>query len=297
MTPYYESGGITIYHGDCREILPTLPVNSVRLVWTDPPYGLSFNDGGDLAHRREHALGQRSPGPCDARPIAGDKPEDYETLITGVLPELARICCNDCCCCCCCGGGGPRPMFAEMALWMDRRPWQFFHAVVWRKAGLGMGWRYRRDYEFVMVSHKASGNLAWYYDGHDISNVIDGRRILPQAHEHPTPKPVELIQHFVMLHSQPGDIVLDPFMGHGPSLVAAKLSGRRAIGIELDESYCEAAALRLSQGTLDLCGPVAATDTDMRVASIGLLGSTVDRVAGFDGGNQGRLFGDDATYE
>ncbi len=253
IQPYYDHGGITIYHGDCRHILPSLPAGVVRLVWTDPPYGLSFNDG-DLAHRWEQALGLRPPVPCEARPIAGDKPEEYESLITTVLPELARVCCNDCCCCCC-GGGGPRPRFAEMALWMDRAPWAFFHAVVWRKAGLGMGWRYRRDYEFVMVARKASGKLAWYDNSHTISNVVDGRRILPSVDDHPTPKPVELIEHFIRLHTQPGDLVLDPFMGHGPTLVAAHNLGRKAIGIEIEERYVEIAVERLRQEVLPLTEP------------------------------------------
>ena len=71
------------------------------------------------------------------------------------------------------------------------------------------------------------------------------RKIIPKASDHPTPKPVALAEHFIKLHSQPGDLVLDCFMGGGSTLVAARNLGRRAIGIELDERFCEMAVDRL----------------------------------------------------
>jgi len=257
VTPYYsDPSGIVIYHGDCREVLPTLPNESADIVWTDPPYGHNNNDG-DLIHRWEAALGHP---PCDenpslARPIANDGPEEMRAVVDAALKECARILKRDCCCCCCCcGGGGPRPTFAWLAERMDRDGLSFFHSVIWDKGGLGMGWRYRRNHEMVMVAHRKGGKLKWEWagKGEETANVVRIGKVIPQADDHPTPKPEALIGHFLRLHGKAGDVVLDPFMGHGPTLAVAKRMGMRAIGIELNEEYCEVAAKRLAQGALPL---------------------------------------------
>jgi site-specific DNA-methyltransferase (adenine-specific) len=137
---------------------------------------------------------------------------------------------------------------------MDRQGLSFFHAVVWDKGGLGMGWRYRRNYEMVMVAHRRGGKLKWEWDGSgsETANVVRIGKIIPAEDDHPTPKPEALIHHFLRLHGKPGDLVLDPFMGHGPTLRAAKDRGLRAIGIEIEERYCEIAARRLAQQVLSL---------------------------------------------
>jgi len=255
MKPYYEHAGITIYHGDCRDVLDALPSESVDIVWTDPPYGHN-NNNGDLIHRREAALGQLPCGedPPLGRPIANDGGEEMRAVVHDALKECARILKRDCCCCCCCGGGGPSPSFAWLAERMDRNGLQFFHAIVWDKGGLGMGWRYRRNYEMVMIAHRRGGKLKWEWDGsgEETANVVRIGKIIPQADDHPTPKPPELIRHFLRLHGKVGDVVLDPFMGHGVVLVEAKRMRMRAIGIEIEERYCEIAAERLQQEALPL---------------------------------------------
>ncbi|MHB1803130.1 MAG: DNA-methyltransferase, partial [Actinomycetes bacterium] len=88
------------------------------------------------------------------------------------------------------------------------------------------------------------------YGGHDVGNVVRISGIKPTKHDHPTPKPVELMARFVAWHSAPGDLVLDPFAGAGTTLVAAKNLGRRSVGIEIEERWCEMAAKRLSQTTM-----------------------------------------------
>ena len=72
--------------------------------------------------------------------------------------------------------------------------------------------------------------------------------------QHPTSKPINLLTAWVRQFSDANETILDPFMGSGTTLVAAKRLGRKAIGIELEEKYCEIAARRLSQGALDLFG-------------------------------------------
>jgi DNA modification methylase len=249
VKPYYEHAGITIYHGDCREVLPTLASASVDLVLTDPPYGHN-NNNGDLAHRREDALGIRRTTAADARPIANDGPEANE-LVRWMFGEANRLLMPGCCCCCCCGGGGgPDPQFARWSLWLDEAI-GFKQAVVWDKGGLGMGWHYRRNYEMMLVGEKPGAACRWY-GGNQQANVVRINGIKPQEDDHPTPKPEALMALFLRLHSLEGHLVLDPFMGAGTTLAAAKRGHRRAIGIEIEERYCEIAAKRLDQEVLPL---------------------------------------------
>lgn len=248
--PYYQDELVTLYHGDCREILPTLADESVDFIFTDPPYGHNNNDG-DLAHRREAALGILPPGADapEARPIANDGPEAND-LVQSFYAEAKRLLKPGCCCCCCCcGGGGPDPQFARWSLWLDEAI-GFKQAVVWDKGGLGMGWHYRRNYEMVLVAEKPGAACRWY-GGNSVANVVRIPGIKPAATDHPTPKPVGLPARFIEWHSRPGDLVLDPFNGGGSTAVAAKAAGRRYIGIELDERWLDLTVRRLSQGVLD----------------------------------------------
>jgi site-specific DNA-methyltransferase (adenine-specific) len=241
MKPYYEHAGITIYHGDCREILPALP--KCDLILTDPPYGLNYNDG-DLASQREAAFGGNKAA-MGTRPIAGDGEADALKLLEAVLRIAKDKLLKGGCCCCCCGGGGPKPLFAQWTLLMDEII-GFKQAVVWDKGGLGMGIHFRRSYEFLLVAQNGDPCRVWN-GGKTTSNVWRVPKIIPQEFEHPTEKPEELMGKAVALFTNQGDLVIDPFMGSGTTLVAAKNLGRNAIGIEIEERYCEMAAQRLSQ--------------------------------------------------
>ncbi len=248
MTVKVIIGNATLYHGDCREVLPLLADESVDIVLTDPPYGHNNNDG-DLASRREEALG-KPPSKVDAsaaRPIANDSMADMQAVVDAALTHAARLLRHDSCCCCCCCGGGPRPTFAWLANRMDTGGLAFFHAVIWDKMGLGLGWRYRRNYEMVMIAHRRGGKLKWETDRKDAitGNVVRIGKIIPQIEDHPTPKPVALFAHFLTLHGKPGDLVLDPFMGHAPVGVAALNAGMRYIGIEVDAAHFAAACTRI----------------------------------------------------
>jgi site-specific DNA-methyltransferase (adenine-specific) len=236
-----------VHQVDCLEAIKLLPPNCIPMIWTDPPYGHN-NNNGDLIHAWEKALGVESNIPAaEARPILNDSAGDAHFVFTGMLREAPRVLTQDCCCCCCCGGGGPDPQFARWSLLMDEKPWRFFHAVVWDKEGLGMGWRYRRNYELVLVSHLRAGKLKWEYEGSGVetANVVRLGKIIPSAEQHPTQKPVELVEHFLRLHTKPGDIVLDPFSGSGTTGVACARLGRRFLGFELDPHWCEVANRRI----------------------------------------------------
>jgi DNA modification methylase len=196
----------------------------------------------------ERALGRGEPG--DARPIAGDGPE-ANSLVKWFFAEAARLLRHGSCCCCCCGGGGPDPQFARWALWMDEHL-AFKQMIVWDKGKMGLGWHYRRSYETILVAQKGGGKCRWFDETKRVENVIRPgdygiRKIIPRKSDHPTPKPVELSAHFIGLHSRPGDVVLDPFMGGGSTGVAAVDLGRGFVGVELDERWFDIARRRISE--------------------------------------------------
>jgi len=232
--------------------METLSPGSVDMVFTDPPYGHN-NNNGDLISRREAALGKGEYKPANNRPIANDGAEANE-LFKAALPELKRLLKPGCCCCCCCCCGGPDPQFARWSLWIDE-VLEFKQMVVWDKGPMGMGWHYRRSYETVLVAVKPGAAHRWYDETKSVENIIRPgaygiKKIIPSANEHPTVKPVALAAHFIRLHTVSGDIILDPFMGSGTTLVAAQNEGRRAVGIELSEEYCKIAIERLRQPPL-----------------------------------------------
>lgn len=233
--------------GDCLEIMADWPDKCVDLVLTDPPYGHNNNNNGDLIARREAALGREAVPESQWRPIANDGPEAND-LYRSALPHLRRLLKPGCCCCCCGGGGGPDPQFARWSLWMDE-VFRFKQMVVWDKGPMGMGWHYRRSYETVLVGEVPGAACNWY-GGRNVENIIRPgdygiRKIIPTATDHPTPKPIELAVHFIRLHSEQGDTVVDPFCGHGWVCVAAKMLGRNYIGIDISEEYCQIARQRL----------------------------------------------------
>ncbi len=201
MTPYYEQDGITIYHGDCREVLPTVTAD---VVVTDPPYGV-LSENGSAATRR-------SGGNQDNGVMAWDIAPDADALTL-----ILRI-------------GRAHAIWGGCHLALPPT----LGYLVWDKQidGLNFGeveycWT---DLRFAprIFRHRAVG--------------IDGGK------QHPTQKPIALMRW--CLQFLPDGTVLDPYMGSGTTLIAAKCQNRLAIGIEREERYCEIAANRLSQGVL-----------------------------------------------
>jgi site-specific DNA-methyltransferase (adenine-specific) len=242
--PYYEDEVVTLYHGDCLDVLPTLEPESVTLLWTDPPYGHNNHDGDLNANLNKHRG-------IENKPIANDDADGMRSVVDGMLLASLPALRSDCCCCCCCGGGGGgrRPTFAWLAERMNREGLDFFHSVIWDKVNPGLGWRYRRQHEMVMISHKTGGKLAW--GDEEVKAVPNIIPVYPPRNRlHPNEKPEKLVSGFIQRHTKPGDLVLDPFAGSGTTLRVAKDLGRRAIGIELDEDYCKVAVDRLAQGVL-----------------------------------------------
>lgn len=134
-------------------------------------------------------------------------------------------------------------MFARWSLWLDEAV-GFKQMIVWDKGPMGMGWHYRRSYETVLVGEKKGAACRWFDKTNAVENIIRPghrgiKKIIPSKEQHPTEKPLELPSYFIQLHSEPGDVVMDPFMGSGSTAVAALSLGRAFIGAELDPVWFE----------------------------------------------------------
>jgi site-specific DNA-methyltransferase (adenine-specific) len=222
-----------------------LPDESVDMILTDPPYGHSNHDGDLNSRLNDHRE-------IESKPIANDDPESFRVVMDAMLTEAARVLKRDCCCCCCCCCGGPRPTFAWVADRMDRAGLSFFHSVIWDKRNPGLGWRYRRQHEMIMVAHRDGGKLAWADDNITARNIYS--ELPPRDRVHPNEKPVRMMRHFIELHTKPGQVVLDPFMGSGTTGVAAVELEREFIGIELDAEHFATAEQRIREAGENLQG-------------------------------------------
>ena len=216
MKPYYEQDGIAIYHGDCREILPQL-TEKVDLVLTDPPYGIALSN---------HARGkERRTSPFT---IAGDKDN---TIGIAALEEIAAH-------------SWPVVVFASA---MKPWPGTWRQYLVWDKGpAVGGGGDpatcWKQTWELLQIAR--TGRLIGPRDQAVLKCWIG-----PQdAALHPAQKPVALLIY--LLNKTGAQSILDPFMGSGSTLVAAKKLGRRCIGIEIEERYCEIAVKRLAQSVM-----------------------------------------------
>jgi len=237
IKPYYIADGITIYKGDCRDILPHLP--KVDLVLTDLPYGLDYQSNWGAA-----------TGNLKAK-IKNDSLEEYLDMLIW-FKELLEIIMLDNSegYVFCGGGGGGSPVLAHA--WLEYKKSNIFkvkNLLVWDKNYVGMGWDWRFQYETIFQLQRGHG-LNNNMDGSSRGNVLRCNNVIPQAGHHPTEKPVGLIKQILI--PKPSKLVLDPFMGSGTTLVAAKQLGREAIGIELEREYCDIAIDRLRQGVLKL---------------------------------------------
>lgn len=208
MKPYYESGGITIYHGDCRDVLPTL--EPVDLVLTDPPYGIALSEHGRNCHDWH---------------VAGDHNQE---LGQSVLDNLD---------------------YPQVAFSHPKKPWSgdWRQYLVWDKGPTVGGGGDRATcwkFSFELIQVRRTPQLKGKRDEAVLRFHINQRDYAL----HPCQKPTKLVRY--LLKKIPAQTILDPFMGSGTTLRAAKDLGRRAIGIELEERYCEIAAERLRQGVL-----------------------------------------------
>lgn len=249
MKPYYSEQGIDLYLGDCREVLPELGT-TFDLVIADPPYG-------------------------DTSIKWDIWPDGWPAVVAQYARSMWCF--------------GSARMFLDHGVELTDS-WTYSQDIVWKKHN-GSGFhndRFRRVHEFAYLFYQGqwgdiykapeytndavaktvrrkerpahTGEIAnSTYTSQDggprlATSVIEVRSMHGKA-IHPTEKPLGIIEPLIRYGCKPGGTVLDPFAGSGSSLVAAMANGRRSVGIEEDEKYCEAIARRLEQGMLDFEEP------------------------------------------
>ncbi len=227
MKPYYERGGITMYHGNSRDVLPELP--RVQTVLTDPPF---FTPATYYQSRVDW---QRTTGDMSVLGLFWDVICDAAVKRLEPDGQLLTFCNGDS------FAVFHAPIFARFSL---------VSTLVWNKTAVGLGRVWRHQHELMILGRWPE---SWDpNDGKLRSDVLSVAATPSAARLHPVEKPVALLRQLIEGTTPEGGIVLDPFMGSGTTLRAAKDSGRRAIGIEIEEAYCEIAAKRLAQEVLEL---------------------------------------------
>lgn len=222
MKPYYEASGITIYHGSNLDVLPA--IEGCDHIITDPPYSDTTHEGARSATASRTLVD-----------FASTTADGIRTVLSLARPSRWCVATVD---------------------WRHLLPLEidppfglrFVRFGVWIKpngAPQFTGDRPATGWEAVGIWHRAGVPMTWNRGGHHAVWTFN-----KESGDHPTQKAVALVQKFVSDFTDPGDIVLDPWMGSGTTLVAAKNLGRRAIGIEIEERYCEIAAKRLRQEML-----------------------------------------------
>lgn len=231
MTPYYSQGGITLYHGDCLDILAAIDSECCDLLLTDPPYGVGWK-----SNARKFAFD----------PIAGD---DGTLDVVAALGDAIRCL------------RGRRHVYAFGRWDLSRLPLGGLSELIWDKVGMSAGdvdavWGV--SHEYITFGVKANAAQRRNGKGNGPARMRRGSVLRYQrpsgvsVASHPTEKPVALLRELIESSSRIGELVLDPFAGSGSTLVAARNESRKAIGIELEEKYCEVAAKRLQQGALPM---------------------------------------------
>jgi site-specific DNA-methyltransferase (adenine-specific) len=237
VTPYYADDAVTLYLGDCMDVLPHL--TGIDLVFTSPPYNLGDMSGG-LANL---SGGYRSYQDSKAA-------HEYETWQQDVLRACWETLSED--------GAifyNHKPIIrdGEAALPTRLNPGLPLRQIVIWYRQMGVNWapgHFLPVHEWILILAKP----AWKLRDKTASHASDVWAIRPDLgnNEHPAPFPLSLPAKAIA--ATDARTVLDPFAGSGTTLRAAKDAGRKAIGIEMDERYCELIARRLGQEVLDFGG-------------------------------------------
>lgn len=257
MQPYYQSEDITIYHADCRDALTDMRDDCCNLVVTSPPYNMRTrirNGAYTTREKTEHFSKKYAHFSDDL------SPEDYYQFHRHTLREMLRV-----------AGlvfwniqivtGSKEAVFRiigdfakeikDVVVWDKGHGQPAMHDSVLNKAA-----------EFVLILERnATAGRAFskaYFPRGEMPDIWRMRRGANIEGTHAATFPLELPERAIAGWSVAGDTVLDPFMGTGTTLVAARNAGRKAIGIEISEQYCEIAAKRLLERPLFVMQPVAA---------------------------------------
>jgi len=225
MSLYYQDDYVTLYHGDCltehREWL------TADVLVTDPPYGSQGIAGSYGKRKMDKATGKRDRV---GHVIAGDTTTATRDAVLDMWESGPVVC-----------FGTPR---------MPEPPGEWSDRLIWDKVEPGMnGGPFRYTHESIFL--RGDGWTRTSARSYSILRFprSDGMGN-DERSEHPHRKPVGLLE--ALIGAAPAGTIADPFAGSGSTLVAAKNLGREAVGVELEERYCEIIAKRCSQEVLDL---------------------------------------------
>lgn len=226
MKPYYEDDLVTLYHGDCRDVLASMEGESVAAVLTDPPYTERTHSKARTPER-EGVTAFAAIDDRDLREILRDCGHVSRGWVVATLDYRHAVEFEE---------HPPKHLkVMRLGVWVKTNPTPQLS-----------GDRPAQGWESIAYMHRDDRRSKWNGGGSHGNYVAP----IPPPEGHPTAKPLPLVSQWVRWFTQPGDIVLDPFAGSGTTLRAAKDEGRAAIGVERDERYCELIARRLSQDTL-----------------------------------------------
>lgn len=223
MTPYWSDGQVSLFLGDCREVTEWLAAD---VLVTDPPYGRAWRSGSGMTNSEGRGRGSIAHGG-----IAGDAD-------TTTRDEALSA-----------WGGRLAMVFGDPLL---TRPAGTVQVLAYAKpidAGIkGARAGFRRDLEDIYLVGPWPAGVGGQSSVLRTRGLVAGPRGIGTRNGHPHAKPGDVME--TLIGACPPGVIADPFAGSGSTLVAAKMLGRPAVGVEIDERYAEAAARRLSQGAL-----------------------------------------------
>lgn len=233
MSPYYQDEVVTIWHGDCLQVITAMPDASVHTVVMDPPYSSGTRrEAAKTLRAKTMVRSERVWFGTDSLTTQG-----FTWLMRELAVECRRVLLD----------GGHLFSFIDWRMLpalsaaiesTDLRPMSL---IVWDKGHFGMGAHFRNQHELILHFAKGDPGPAMR---HDVANVL--RQSPVRDGVHPTEKPVALLWQLITTVTPPGGLVLDPFMGTGSTLVAALEADCRAVGIEREENYCRLAQVRIT---------------------------------------------------
>ena len=238
MKPYYQDDAVTIFHGDCMDIIPQ--IGEVDTVFSSPPYNqIAKTDASGMMKEANHNQLNGYLSHTDDMDEA-----TYQAWMRAVFGACMDVC--------------------KGLVWINHKtryrnrkgihpleifPWPFYSELVWDRGGSVTlnAKKYAPSHEYIY-----GFGVPHYWDRrHDMKMSV--WRVCPErnVNGHPCPFPIGIALPCIESSTPEGGVVLDPFMGSGTTLRAAKDLCRKAIGIEIEERYCEIAARRMAQGVLD----------------------------------------------
>ena len=231
MKPYYQDNAVKIFNADSLEVLAAM-TETVSAIVTDPPY---CSGATETARRGKRAA--LTPESVTARPtieLDAMGSLGFEWVMRTWLLLARKITAE----------GGHVACFIDwrmmppLSVAIESAGWRWNNVLVWDKGYPGLGTGFRAQHEFCLLA--SNGPPVWH--SYQYGNVLQDMRLTKT--DHPHQKPTGLIGKILETCTKEGDVVLDPFMGSGSTLLECKRRGRRAVGIDLAEAHCETAAKR-----------------------------------------------------